>query len=249
MNNHYDLPHTGGPTLPAKLTGRLIQEMRQGCYADCERLPAEVDLAGHFGVSRSVIRDVLSNLEREGFISRGRGVGTLIQRDIVNLKSRIDLKYEYNHLVADAGGVPSTDSVKLYEKKADDTMAARLKIEPGEDLLVCEKRILASGVPVIYSVDSLPTRLFSHLDYRRLDWATPVFDLLEGHCGIAVDTDIAVYTPTNATPEIRQKLQVPEGEALMMVDEVGYYKFNRPILHACGYYTNYFDFTILRKKF
>ena len=75
--------YRGGLTISRKLTERLLAALQQGEFADCDRLPSEVDLAVHFGVSRSVIRDVLSNLEREGFVERERGVGTTVIREIV----------------------------------------------------------------------------------------------------------------------------------------------------------------------
>lgn len=245
----YELPHMGGATIPAKLTAKLIQELKTGIYSRSSRLPSELELAEHFSVSRSVIRDVLANLEREGFVSRGRGIGTVIHRDIVALRTRIDLKYEYNQLVRDAGGRPTADGVRLYEEAADPALAAQLQIEPGTPLIVCEKRILADGKPVIYSVDRLPKSIFAGKDYAALDWSIPIFDILEERCGIVVDTDIAQLTATMGPPEVREIMRVPEGEPMMLVDEIGYYKFSCPILQTYGYYTNYFAFTILRKKF
>lgn len=249
MEGKQILPSMGGSTIAAKLTRRLIKELQSGEYANQDKLPAEVELAEHYGVSRSVIRDVLANLEREGFIERGRGIGTTIHREIINLNNRLDLKFEYNELVRDRGREPSSDSIKLYEKPAEKDLAGRLHIPAGATVLVREKRVLASGEPVIYSIDHVPLELFSRVDYRTLDWMRPIFDLLEEACGIVVDTDISRIAASNGPPEVRKKLEVPEGEALLFMDGVGYYKLSYPIIQTYGYYTNFFDFTMLRKKF
>lgn len=248
MGQHYEMPHMGGNTISTKLFARLVHELREGEFSKVDRLPSELELAEHFGVSRSVIRDVLSNLEREGFVERGRGIGTIVHRSIVKLKNRLDLKYEYNQLIVAAGAQPGTDHVHLCEKSADANLARRLEIEEGETVIVCEKRLLANGAPVIYSIDHLPKRLFGKLDYRQISWDTPIFDILEEKLGIVVDTDIASIKAVNGSPEIREKLKLPQQEALMLIDEVGYYKLSRPILQTYGYYTNFFDFTMLRKK-
>lgn len=249
MVTKYELPHMGGSTFSTKLAARLLMEMRDGEYKEATRLPSEIELAEHFGVSRSVIRDVLSSLEREGFVERGRGIGTVIHRDTLNLANRLDLKYEYNELVRSVGAQPSSDEVRVYEKEADATLASRLEVEEGSGILVVEKRILASGKPVIYSIDHLPKSLFEHLDYRMLDWAIPVFDILEDKCGIVVDTDIANICATVGDETVRKKLQLGQDEAVLHIDEVGYYKLSRPILQSYGYYRNVFNFTMLRKKF
>lgn len=244
-----EMPHLGGATISTRLTARLIKELREGEFAKCERLPAEIELAEQFGVSRSVVRDVLANLEREGFVERARGIGTIIHRDIVQLNNRLDLKFEYNDLVRGLGMRPSTDKVRFYKKQADEQLAERLDLDLGAPVLVCEKRILASGTPVIYSVDQIPARLFGDKKVEEIDWSAPVFDILEKYCNIAVDTDIAKLTAIKGPPYVRWMLETATDEALIMIDEVGYYKLSRPILQTHGYYTNFFDFTILRRKF
>ncbi len=245
----YELPHMGGETIANKLTARLIEELREGEFSQCEKLPSEVELAAQFKVSRSVIRDVLSNLERECMIERVRGLGTIIHRDIVNFANRLDLKSEYNDLIRALGFRPSVDNVKLYEEFADEELAEKLSLDVGAPLIVCEKRILANGKPVIYSIDHLSASLFGKSNWRSLDWSQPVFDLLEQNCGIAVDTDIARLEAVVGPAHIREWLSLGPQDALLMMDEIGCYKLSKPIFHTFAFYTSFFDFTILRRKF
>ena len=59
-----------GNLLSEEITQRLLHEIREGCYANCRKLPPELTLAKEMGVSRTLIRDCLSALEREGFLRR-----------------------------------------------------------------------------------------------------------------------------------------------------------------------------------
>lgn len=245
---NFDLPNMGGPTLATRLIKTMIRELKTGSFKACDRLPSETELAEKFNVSRSVIRDVMSILEQKGFVERVRGIGTTIHRDIVNLENRLDLKYEYYELIQNAGYRPSCDKVRLYEKPAEPELAAKLGIKPGKNVICCEKRVLASGTPVIYSYDFLPETILSHINYKMLDWAEPVFNLLEEHCGITVDVSVAKLLATTGTPQAREMLCTGEGEALMLLDEVSYYKLSCPIIQTNAYYTNFFGFTMLRKK-
>ena len=54
----------------------LLEELTNGRYAQADRLPAEVDLATELGVSRTAIRDALSEMERR-LCERVRGIGTV----------------------------------------------------------------------------------------------------------------------------------------------------------------------------
>ena len=54
----------GGAVISDRIVASLLEELRTGRYARADRLPAEVDLAAELGVSRTVIRDALSEMER-----------------------------------------------------------------------------------------------------------------------------------------------------------------------------------------
>ena len=72
-------------SLPATVTGgsaaiaaRLEQAILEGTYAHGARLPAERDLAHHFGASRSTVREALRRLEERRLLTRRIGSGTFV---------------------------------------------------------------------------------------------------------------------------------------------------------------------------
>ena len=68
----------GGELRSHQAARRLLEELRRGRYADAAQLPSELELADVLGVSRTVVRDALSDLERDGYLERVRGIGTLV---------------------------------------------------------------------------------------------------------------------------------------------------------------------------
>lgn len=72
-----DLPATvtGGS---AAIASRLQKAILDGTYAYGARLPAERDLASHFGASRSTIREALRQLEERRLLTRRIGSGTFV---------------------------------------------------------------------------------------------------------------------------------------------------------------------------
>ena len=72
---------------------RLLSEMNSGQFACSNRLPRETELAEMLSISRTQLRDVLSELEREGYITRRHGVGTLINRHVLQVKNRMDIPF------------------------------------------------------------------------------------------------------------------------------------------------------------
>ncbi|MEG0617091.1 MAG: GntR family transcriptional regulator [Oscillospiraceae bacterium] len=249
MDNSFHLPNLGGNLMSTQVSAMLMRELKDGIYSTAERLPAEVDLAATLKVSRTVIRDALSDLEREGFIERVRGIGTVINRTIVNLNNRLDLKFEYNDLISAAGYRPITDSVRIRNVIADSTLSSQLDIDVGSPVLVCEKRILAGTKPVIFSVDYMAEALFGSKDYAKTDWSRPIFEILDKDCGAMVTSNITRVSATNGDPAVRKCLLLNDFEALLLMDEVSYTKLCHPVLRSLSYYTDFFDFSMLRKKF
>ncbi len=62
----------------------IVAELRDaiegGAYGHGQRLPAERDLATHYGASRTTVREALGQLEREGLVIRKVGSGTFVNR-------------------------------------------------------------------------------------------------------------------------------------------------------------------------
>ena len=159
----------GGAVISDRIVSALLEELRTGRYAQTDRLPAEVDLAAELGVSRTVIRDALSEMERAGYIERVRGIGTVVNRSVLNLRSRLDQKLESYPLIRSFGSYPHADGIQIYPVRAGEELARDLAIEPGDDVICIKKRILADTTPVIYSIDYLPRALFGNRDYTRID--------------------------------------------------------------------------------
>ena len=80
-------PESTGPApdLPASvaagsaaIAARLQRAIMEGAYPYGTRLPAERELASHFGASRSTVREALRQLEDQRLLSRRIGSGTFV---------------------------------------------------------------------------------------------------------------------------------------------------------------------------
>ena len=237
----------GGAVISDRVVAALLEELRTGRYADADRLPAEVDLAAELGVSRTVIRDALSEMERAGYIERVRGIGTVVNRTVLGLRSRLDQKLEYYPLIRSFGSYPHADGIQIYPIRAGVELAHDLAIEPGDEVICIKKRILADTTPVIYSIDYLPRALFGNRDYTRIDLSGGVFDILEQECSQQISSNVAHLKASCGDEAIRAAMRLAPGEAMLLLDEICFNRLCHPVMRSLSYYTNFFDFSILRK--
>jgi GntR family transcriptional regulator len=62
-----------------QLAEQLEHEIVSGRWQAGLRLPSELDLCSHFGVSRTTVRQALSRLSQGGLVSRQKGRGTFVE--------------------------------------------------------------------------------------------------------------------------------------------------------------------------
>ena len=108
----------GGELRSQHTAARLLEELENGRYSGAAQLPSELELASDLGVSRTVVRDALSELERDGYLERVRGIGTLVNRDVVQLKNRMDQKLEFYKMIRTIGKEPRSDNLSVTREIA-----------------------------------------------------------------------------------------------------------------------------------
>ena len=165
----------------------------------------------------------------------------------LNLRSRLDQKLEYYPLIRSFGSYPHADGIQIYPVRAGEELARDLAIEPGDDVICIKKRILADTTPVIYSIDYLPRALFGNRDYTRIDLSGDIFDVLERECRQQVASNVAHLKASCGDEPIRAAMRLAPGEAMLLLDEICYNRLCHPVMRSLSYYTNFFDFSILRK--
>lgn len=227
---------------------QLIQQMRTGAYATCDQLPRESELAKAMGISRTQLRDILAVLECEGFITRRHGVGTLINRHVLQLPVRIDMEQEFMDMIHAVGFTPSVLSVTSEESPATAEEAEKLRLPVGTQLMRCNKLCAANKHPAIYCEDMFDASLLQNAPTEK-DLRVPIFQLLQENCRLNCFMDIARLMPIVADARLAEILQLTPGTPLLYIEEVDYDVDGKPILYSRQYFvTDYFQHNIIRKR-
>ena len=241
--------HLGTEDRKLEAARRLLDARRRGRYADAAQLPSELELADVLGVSRTVVRDALSDLERDGYVERVRGIGTLVNRDVVQVENRMDQKLEFNRMIRSIGRVPHSDNLMVTRETARPELAAKLGLDPEREhtLVFVRRRVLADETPVLYSTDILPLALFGGKRLDTIDFSRPIFEIVEQHCHVEVTETLTTLQAVQGVPGIRRQLGLRPEQALLQLDEICYSRTCKPVLCCQTCYTDFFDFAMVRK--
>ena len=236
------------PTQSKTIRAQLLAAMKDGEYAACQRLPRENVLAEKLGISRTQLRDILASLEREGFITRRHGVGTIINRHVLGVQTRMDIEVEFLDMIRQSGHEPAVASVRVSEGFADRKIAGQLQIEEGAPVIRVARLCTADGRPAIYCEDVLDKALVRG-SYTIKDLKLPIFHFLQQFCGVYPYLDLTDLRPVVADAALAEIFQVPMGTPLLHMDEVDYDSDGRPVFCSTEYFIDgIFRHTVMRKK-
>ena len=235
--------------LSVRIMHRILQEIKTGIYQNLSRLPPEVEIAETLGVSRTVVRDSLSILEREGFVTRKHGLGTIINRHVLSVVTRIDLEKEFLVMLREAGYHPTVPFVQVREHPAGEDLAQIMQIEPDDTVIRVDRLVCADGIPTIFCEDYLVKKLVKRKNYTEADLRVPIFDFLKSFCGEDVYMDLTEMRAVNADAQMARKMQIPEGTALLHLNERGYDVSGMLVLYSREFYRDgILRHTVLRIK-
>jgi len=245
----YEVMHMSNPQTQAKaIRAHLLSAMRDGEYAACERLPRESVLSELLGISRTQLRDILASLEREGFITRRHGVGTIINRHVLQSHSRMDIEVEFLDMIRQAGYTPAVERVQVTEEAADEKIAAQLGLAVGAPVIRVSRLCTADGKPAIYCEDILDKALIRR-PYTQQDLMQPIFHFLQEFRGVYAYLDLTDLRPVAADETLADIFKVPVGTPLLNMDELDYDIDGKPVFCSNEYFADgIFRHTVLRKK-
>jgi GntR family transcriptional regulator len=200
---------------------RDIQELSPG-----DRLPTEAELMERFGVSRTTVREAVNELVRNGLVRRRSGSGTFVAQQPIEqeLKRLTGFVEDMRALQLE----PTAEVVTRKEVPADNLVAERLALEPGEKVMLIERVRLANGEPLSFDVTYLPLEIGRRMAQENLV-VYPIFELLEAKYGIALGEADYRIEAANASGRIARYLKVKPNDALLLIERTTYAAAGMPV--------------------
>ncbi len=209
-----------------QLKRQLSEQIASGGWSPGDRLPSEPAICGHFGVSRTTVRQALAALENEGLIRKEKGRGTFVAEP------------QSSWLLQSAGGFHAEAA------RAGHTVTSRILRNEIEELpeWACEALSLPSGsrgvsVERVRWVDErIAMVVLTHLppDFAEAalgaDLATgSLYRVLEERLGVVVFGGRRVVEAVAADDRLAGLLEVPPQSPLLFVESVSWDQRLQPI--------------------
>lgn len=202
-----------------------------------DRMPPEETLAAELGISRVKLRDVLAILETQGYIDRAKGVGTLINRHVLQENVRLDIDVIYEEIVEAAGFTPRTLVRKLqYLANTPAHIAERLEISPEQPVWTVEKVVYADEQPAIYLRDFILPKYYNQNDIDMRLLAKSTFSFIQNYVKNALESMVVRVDACGADDAVAAELNVAPGTPILCLETMCYGLRGNPVLCSVEYH-------------
>jgi GntR family transcriptional regulator len=205
----------------------LQRRIAQGDWKPGDQLPGEKELCDTCGVSRTVIRQALREMEYEGLIVRLKGKGTFVAEPKIVEGLFQKLTGFYQDMVA-RGHRPRTHVLKQALVPADPDVAMRLNLSPGTDLIQIDRLRFVEDEPIVLVTTYLPNALCPKVLHADLTDRS-LYAFLEEEYGLLIARGHRTIEAVPANEVEAKMLQVEKGGPLLLLDSVSYLQDGTPI--------------------
>lgn len=199
-----------------------------------DRLPGDFALCETYGVSRTVVRQTLSELEAEGVVTRSKGRGTFVA-EYPTGQGLIASLTGLHEDVAALGLTMRSEVKKMGVAPADAAVAGLLDLPPGDPVVHIERLRLVEGEPWVYAVTDVPQVLAEGLEHEDLTEQS-LYALLEDKYGVQIVRGRRMVEADVAGARLARLLGVRRSDPILVLRNVSVDADNVPVEQFTAYH-------------
>jgi GntR family transcriptional regulator len=138
-----------------QLSSYIEQQIKSNRLLPGQLLPSEQEICEKLGISRTVVRQALAGLERDGFINKQNGKRSAISYPKYDGTLMQNLRGFYDDAIL-RGQKPTTRILELKVVPAEGELAGILKLNEAEPVIVLTRLRSLDGAPEVLVVTHIP---------------------------------------------------------------------------------------------
>jgi len=205
----------------------LTNQINRLEYHPGDRMAGEVELCKRYGVSRTVVRQALRELEHNGIIFKQKGRGTFVAGPKIHESLAQKLTGFYQDMTA-RGLDPTTQVLKHVVKPSDAKIARILEIPIGSDVFEIERLRFIKTEPIQLTTTYIPYSVCPNLEFVDLTNMS-LYELLEKEYGLFIAKGTRYIEAVSANETESRLLGILKGAPLIRLESVSFLENGMPI--------------------
>ncbi|HML36530.1 MAG TPA: GntR family transcriptional regulator [Bacillota bacterium] len=223
----------------------ILSEIQDGNYKSGDMIPTENEISDAFKISRTTVRQAVTELVQEGWLYRVKSKGTFVSLPKIN-QDFIKKLESFNDQIIRAGMEPSTEVLELKTMPATEVVAKHLEIKENESVIFLYRKRLADGEPIVTIKTYLPYDTCSFVMEHNLEQER-LYAILRQSPATTVFRVERIVEAVEATAEDANLLNIKKGKPIQHFTSTGYSTFGKPIEYSLARYRgdrNSFEITV-----
>ena len=212
----------------------IVEEIKSGEFEVDSLIPTEKELSEQFDISRTTVRQAITELVQEGWLYRVKSKGTFIARQKIrqDFLSKLETFYEQMNRI---GVTPSTQVLDFHVVKANLEVAESLEIAEGSQVFHLLRLRDGDQEPVVIVETYLPYERCAFLegnDYEKIS----LYDSLSANPETKIVSARRFVEAAAASSEDAKILNIKKGAPILMTHTVGLNHSGIPLEYSIARY-------------
>ncbi|MGL5346778.1 MAG: GntR family transcriptional regulator [Peptostreptococcaceae bacterium] len=198
------------------IENNIKEQINSGELKEGDLIPSENELCQTFDVTRMTVRSALNNLVKEGYITRRRGVGSIV---IANkIYDNISAISGFTREMKAKGLDVSNIVVSLEVEQANKELASKLNVSVNDNIWVIKRIRLANDIRMSYMITYMPLAMFPNL--TKEDCAGSLYEFVENTSRMKISISERQVEAIISNKELQKLLDIEENQALLCIKQV-----------------------------
>lgn len=221
------LDRTSPLPLYYQLRETLIAYFAEEGFVPGDRVPGDFELCERYGVSRTVVRQALTELEFDGVIERIKGKGTFYAAPKVGESLAQSLTGLHEDMAA-RGKELVSEVRRLEVIPADARLSAELEIGPYQPVILLERLRKVDGHPWALCITHVPYEVAPGLLTTDFTHGS-LYGILEEQYGVRLARGRRSIEASVASRSVAELLGIPTGAPVLVLRSVSRDENGRPV--------------------
>lgn len=212
----------------------LVEAIKTGEYSVNSIIPTEKDLSEMFHISRTTVRQAITEMVQEGWLYRVKSKGTFVAR--LKIKQDFIKRLEtFNEQIARTGCTPSTQLLCLETGPMPERVCAYFGIHEKGRFVYLHRRRFADDEPIVTVETYLPYDACAFLlehDFSR----ESLYNVLATNEKTRICRVTRVLEAVAATSQDAENLNIHRGRPVQLSATIGYNAADEPIEYSIARY-------------
>jgi len=212
----------------------ILEEIENEAYPVGSMIPTEKELSQMFGISRTTVRQAISDLVRKERLYRVKSKGTFVARPKIS-QGFIQSIQSFDADVRSAGGMPSTEVLALEVMELPEEIAYQMSVAPNTKVIYLYRKRYADDEPIV--------RVETYLPYEQCSFVLgndfsekSLYEVLSERDETRVTHIIRTCEAHSANAEDAAILGVKRGRPIHYFISMGYNKNEKLIEYSIAHY-------------